>query len=150
MNFFKQPYVLNSSLVLFVYVLDIIIIIIITYVKIRVILHKLNCCRGAVHEIRRRVYIMIVQVSISQSIKRNDLRKRAVLRSRRNVDSDVADLSAPGSAFHASGAATKNERPPSVELRDGGYISVRTTFGILHGSRTRGDHYPRVCSARTI
>ena len=31
-----------------------------------------------------------------------------------------------------------------------GYISVRTTFGILHCSRTRGDHYPRVCSARTI
>ena len=31
-----------------------------------------------------------------------------------------------------------------------GYISVRTIFGILHGSRTRGNHYSRVCSARTI
>ena len=37
-----------------------IIIIIITYVKIRVTFHKLNCCRGTVNEIRRRIYIMII------------------------------------------------------------------------------------------
>ena len=101
---------------IYIYIIIIIIIIIITYVKIRTTLHKLNCCRGTVHEIRRRIYIMIFKVAIRQSIKRNDLRKRAVLRSRRNVDIDVADLSAPGSAFHSRGAATKKERSPESSV----------------------------------
>ena len=48
---------LERIVLLLLLLLYFIIIIIITYVKNRVTLHKLNCCRGTVHEIRQRLYI---------------------------------------------------------------------------------------------
>ena len=90
----------------------------ITYDTIKVTLHS-KLLQGALYRVRvrRRTYIVckLGSQALSNQFKPNDPRKSNVFNSRRNVVSDVTELSVGGSLFHARGAETKNERSPMVE-----------------------------------